>query len=237
MSGRGIATRTRLGLAVAGALLLSLFALTRWIAPWQATPDAHQPQPASPQQRAVARVAPAPRVVNPVQSPATSDQGPTSSTPKMQKGRRGPLGNLEAQESTGVASDDVGRGLGSSAESATADSTTPPPVPPVRDTDAGNESAGQSGVAGTAPALTPATGNDEADAARDAVASASDGDEPLDDVPPATANAPAVRDAWLQRIHALIDSGDVVGARASVHAFSQRYPDYALPDDLRALTQ
>ena len=65
--------------------------------------------------------------------------------------------------------------------------------------------------------------------------SASRGDEPLDDIPPATADSPAVRDAWLQRIHALIDSGDIARARASLREFVRRYPAYPLPEDLRAL--
>lgn len=60
-------------------------------------------------------------------------------------------------------------------------------------------------------------------------------DEPLDAMPPATADAPGVRDAWLSRIRALIDSGDVAGGRRSLRAFSERYPDYPLPEDLRAL--
>ena len=63
------------------------------------------------------------------------------------------------------------------------------------------------------------------------------GDEPLDAMPPATADAPGVRDAWLSRIRALIDSGDVTGGRRSLHAFVERYPDYPLPEDLRALQQ
>ena len=60
-------------------------------------------------------------------------------------------------------------------------------------------------------------------------------DEPLDSMPPATADAPGVRDAWLSRIRALIDSGDVAGGRRSLNAFVERYPDYPLPEDLRAL--
>ena len=62
-------------------------------------------------------------------------------------------------------------------------------------------------------------------------------DEPLDSMPPATADAPGVRDAWLSRIRALIDSGDVTGGRRSLRAFVERYPDYPLPEDLRALQQ
>ena len=76
-----------------------------------------------------------------------------------------------------------------------------------------------------------------ADPARAAADAAWHGDEPLDDVPPATADAPAVRDAWLQRIHGMLDTGDIAGARLSAHAFATRYPAYPLPEDLRALAQ
>ena len=65
-------------------------------------------------------------------------------------------------------------------------------------------------------------------------AAASD-DEPSGDVPPATADAPPVRDAWLQRIRTLVGDGNIADARSSLHAFIQRYPTYPLPDDLRAL--
>jgi hypothetical protein len=62
-------------------------------------------------------------------------------------------------------------------------------------------------------------------------------DEPLDAMPPATADAPGVRDAWLQRIRSLMDNGDIVEGRRSLRAFVARYPDYPLPEDLRALLQ
>lgn len=60
-------------------------------------------------------------------------------------------------------------------------------------------------------------------------------DEPADDVPPATVDSPAVRDAWLQRIRGLVDDGDVAAARASLREFVRRYPTFELPEDLRAL--
>lgn len=62
-------------------------------------------------------------------------------------------------------------------------------------------------------------------------------DEPSDDIPPATVDSPAVRDAWLQRIHGLVEHGDVDSARASLREFVRRYPTYRLPEDLRALTR
>ena len=60
-------------------------------------------------------------------------------------------------------------------------------------------------------------------------------DAPLEDVPPATANAPGVRDAWLQRISELQRQGRLDDARASLAEFRRRYPDAPLPPDLRAL--
>ena len=72
------------------------------------------------------------------------------------------------------------------------------------------------------------------EAARAASAS---GDEPELDIPPATADSPEVRDAWLQRIQALVDGGDIEGARASLRAFVARYPAYTLPENLRALAR
>ena len=78
------------------------------------------------------------------------------------------------------------------------------------------------------------TGANEADAAN-AFSGIHPRDEPADEVPPATVDSPAVRDAWLQRIHGLVEAGDIAGARASLREFARRYPDYPLPEDLRAL--
>jgi TolA-binding protein len=44
-----------------------------------------------------------------------------------------------------------------------------------------------------------------------------------------------VRDAWLARIRELAADGNIEDARASLHEFQHRYPDYPLPQDLRAL--
>lgn len=54
-------------------------------------------------------------------------------------------------------------------------------------------------------------------------------------VPPATADSPAVRDAWLQRIRELQHAGDLEAARASLREFRHRYPHQVVPEDLRAL--
>ena len=59
----------------------------------------------------------------------------------------------------------------------------------------------------------------------------------LDEEPPATADSPLVQDAWLQRIHELLASGDTEAARNSLAEFRRRYPAYALPEDLRHLAK
>lgn len=58
-----------------------------------------------------------------------------------------------------------------------------------------------------------------------------------EDVPPATADSPEVREAWLQRIRELAKAGDTDDARASLYEFVHRYPNHPLPDDLRALLE
>ncbi len=58
-----------------------------------------------------------------------------------------------------------------------------------------------------------------------------------EDVPPATADSPEVREAWLQRIRELAKTGDTEDARASLQEFVRRYPNHPLPDDLRALLE
>ena len=58
-----------------------------------------------------------------------------------------------------------------------------------------------------------------------------------EDVPPATADSPEVREAWLQRIRELAEAGNADDARASLEEFVRRYPNHPLPDDLRALLE
>jgi hypothetical protein len=117
----------------------------------------------------------------------------------------------------------------------------PPPPPPVA---AEPTPAQAEAKAAAVPApISRVAGRqaDEAAQASESTSSAgseaapSESDEPLDAMPPATADAPEVRDAWLLRIRALFDRGDIAGGRASLRAFAQRYPDYPLPEDLRAL--
>ena len=60
-------------------------------------------------------------------------------------------------------------------------------------------------------------------------------DAPVQDVPPATADAPAVREAWLRRIGELARQGQRDAARASLEEFRRRYPDATVPPELRTL--
>ena len=60
-------------------------------------------------------------------------------------------------------------------------------------------------------------------------------DDPGDEVPPATADSPQVRDAWLKRIGELLKQGKTDEAKASLAEFKRRYPDASLPPELRKL--
>lgn len=59
--------------------------------------------------------------------------------------------------------------------------------------------------------------------------------DPEGDVPPATADSPEVREAWLQRIGELLEQGKADEAKASLAEFRRRYPDATLPAELRKL--
>lgn len=56
-----------------------------------------------------------------------------------------------------------------------------------------------------------------------------------DERPPVSADSPEFRQAWLQRIRALLAAGDTAAAGQSLQEFRRRYPDVELPDDLRKL--
>ena len=115
----------------------------------------------------------------------------------------------------------------------------PPPAPPAPVLETAPSARAAATPAPAAPTVAPLAQDsgvdvNEADQA-DASSGLREGDEPSEEVPPATVDSPAVRDAWLQRIHRLVDAGDITGARASLHEFERRYPDYPLPEDLRTL--
>ena len=60
-------------------------------------------------------------------------------------------------------------------------------------------------------------------------------EEPDEEVPPATADAPEVREAWLRRIGELLKQGKAEDAKASLAELRRRYPDAVLPPELRKL--
>jgi len=115
----------------------------------------------------------------------------------------------------------------------------PPPAPPQAPPD--NALRARAAAAAAPPPAAPVVQDNAADTSEaeqaDTSSGAREGDEPSDEVPPATVDSPVVRDAWLQRIQRLVDAGDIAGARASLREFERRYPDYALPEDLRALAR
>lgn len=61
-------------------------------------------------------------------------------------------------------------------------------------------------------------------------------DDPDTDVPPATADSPEVREAWLRRIADLVREGRTQEGRASLAEFRRRYPDAPVPPELRTLS-
>jgi len=109
----------------------------------------------------------------------------------------------------------------------------PPPAPPAMPAAQGEAAPAAST---RKAAATPEAGEDgglDAAAAADQAVS----DEPETEVPPASAESPEVRQAWLQRIRELAASGQTDAARASLQEFVRRHPDTPLPDDLRALAR
>ena len=118
-----------------------------------------------------------------------------------------------------------------------------PPAPPAPVTVQGAMArstaadAGANATGAAMPAQAKRTRNEaEAAATLDTVTSdefAKAMDE--EDVPPATMDAPAVREAWLRRIGELQQQGRTDDARASRAEFRRRYPDAQLPVELRKL--
>jgi len=109
-----------------------------------------------------------------------------------------------------------------------------PPAPPPASLPAPSAQSEPAPAAMRKAAATDAETEDKAvNAAAEAEQAA--GDEPDTEVPPATADSPEVRQAWLQRIRELAAAGQAEAARASLKEFVRRHPDAPLPDDLRAL--
>lgn len=134
----------------------------------------------------------------------------------------------------------------------------PPPAPPAPVADQPEASALSSGSAARTAAPQAATRqrNGSTDAAMESVVQSEAerldraeaavssidrddasvlADDGYDDEPPASADSPEVRKAWLARIRELVAEGREEAARASLAEFRRRYPQAPLPDDLRPL--
>lgn len=124
-------------------------------------------------------------------------------------------------------------------EFATAKSTVPQAIEPARTAAPAMAKAQASeavrervAASGSAAART----QEEAQRAADAgVLDANQIADQEEDVPPATADSPAVREAWLRRIGELLEQGKPEEAKASLDEFKRRYPDATLPPELRKL--
>lgn len=187
--------------------------------------DQTAPAPSPAGEAAAARVAREPAVD---EAPADTAKAPTQA---VARSAPAPLPAPPAPEPAVV--------LDAPAASAPAIAALPAPPPPSPPSEAG--ALPPRANAAPAPlarkAASPATQEQDAGFDAAAAANAAEGDEPSDDVPPATADSPAVRDAWLQRIRELFASGQADAARASLKEFVHRHPDAPLPDDLRALAK
>lgn len=147
---------------------------------------------------------------------------------------------------------------GISAPAASTPAAPPPPAPPapgfVADAPAVTLPQATEPARAQAPLMAKATANDalreraaasgnmaaetREEVQRTADAAALDAivvTDPEEDVPPATADSPEVRDAWLRRIGELLEQGRTVEAKASLAEFRRRYPDATLPAELRKL--
>jgi hypothetical protein len=114
----------------------------------------------------------------------------------------------------------------------------PPAPPPIANADAARAFASEAAppsprALAPAPAAAKARGANDAQQAQRAFATQADA--PVEDVPPATADSPDVRNAWLRRIGELMQEGKLDLARASLAEFRRRYPDAAVPAELRLL--
>ena len=126
------------------------------------------------------------------------------------------------------------------AAASAADTTLPAPPAAVAGAAKARAPVAQQAAARDAAAAAERRARNQAAAAESHAASPvvedSSANEPfVEDIPPATADSPAVRDAWLHRIRELHAAGDTDAARASLREFVRRYPAFPLPEDLRPL--
>ena len=155
---------------------------------------------------------------------APSPSAPSRPSPEFRERAR----SAEPAQETGIAAPEPPIVLSAPAPAAMAALPAPPPPAPAAQAEASASPARKA-------AAEDSTSQDAFDAA--AAADRAAGDEPDAEVPPATADSPDVREAWLQRIRELAAEGQTDAARASLKEFVHRHPDVPLPDDLRALSR
>ena len=238
--------RWPVALGVAASLVLAVGVAWRL----RPLPDTRTRYPSEAPAASPARSAAAPASVEAMaeaQPPAATDSGVAGSAPAADTPPPAPMPENPARvdmRKTAPAPVEPAIVFDQPAQSAAAKSATPSVAPVAGE--AAPQAFGSTAPARRAAAISPSPAQDAMqqsatnEAARAAMAGAADAgslhdDEPVDDVPPATADSPAVRDAWLQRIRGLVDDGDVAAARASLREFVRRYPTFARPEDLRAL--
>jgi resuscitation-promoting factor RpfA len=240
--------RWPVALGLAASLVLAVGVAWR-LRPLPETPADSRPEaPARSAARSVAASAPVEAMVE-AQPPAASDSSVAATAPAAETQPPAPTPLKSAAVEMREVAQDRGEPavvFDLPAQSTAAKMATPSAAPMADDAapQAFESTASSRRAAAIAPSTPPAATQAQSasnEAARAAIAGvaadtgALHADEPADDVPPATADSPAVRDAWLQRIRGLVDDGDVAAARASLHEFVRRYPTFALPEDLRAL--
>ena len=223
--------RWPVGAGVAAALLVAVGVA------WQLRPAPDtRPEPWSEDPApAAARVAPAPAADVPAFAEPGADHSPTFDTTSVQSPAAAPPGGAKTDDGHALtrAAAPAPAQAPTQADSVPAAETArvtafgadPVPAPPV---------SARADAAPEAASAPPAAPRSEATLRRAAPLHEAH-DAPDHDEPPATADSPQVRAAWLDRVRELLDAGDITAARASLAEFHRRHPDADLPPDLRAL--
>ncbi len=216
--------RWPVGAGVAAALLVAVGVA------WQLRPAPDtRPEPWSEDPApAAARVAPAPAADVPASAEPGADHSPTFDTASVESPAAAPPGGAET---------DDGHALTRAAAPAPAQAATQADSVPAAETARVTAFGADPVPAPPAPeaaSAAPAAPRSEATLRRAAPLHEFH-DAPDHDEPPATADSPQVRAAWLDRVRELLDAGDIAAARASLAEFHRRHPDADLPPDLRAL--
>ncbi|NLA67229.1 MAG: hypothetical protein GX856_03090 [Gammaproteobacteria bacterium] len=232
--GTGSGRRRRRGPAwLRGGALAATLLLAVGVA-WQLRPqfDARIAEPVPAQ--APAAMAPAAAPAEPAPPGPTAPAGVVPETPPEPAARATPTAKAREATVTSAAPDALRR----------PPPAPPPPAPPAPPAPQGPAPAApvaalqRQALPARAPVEVETDTGTGTDANADTDADAEQGtwfDQPLDETPPASVDAPDVREAWLGRIRELIAAERFDEARASFAEFQRRHPDAAVPDDLRQL--